>query len=190
MLSLQILLHGNHCYMLGISSNWRQNVLASLSPAQKNMLCICLHIGHHTARKSLFETQVSRNWHELLRARKAPLKPRQNKLLVKASNCSEANWNVAYTVLPQWRVGDPTKPFCIGSMEEAHETSGDQGGCSWNIQIASVHNMSSLLAGTRPKLSRNSWKNCPSCYQKSITYHEKTSSCLTRLEGKKYGACF
>lgn len=27
---------------------------------------ICLHIGHHTARKSLFETKVSRNWHELL----------------------------------------------------------------------------------------------------------------------------
>lgn len=65
MLSLQNLLHGNHCYTLGISSNWRENVLASLSLAEKNMLCICLHIGHHTARKSLFETKVSRNWHEL-----------------------------------------------------------------------------------------------------------------------------
>lgn len=156
MLSLQNLLHGNHCYTLGISSNRRENVLASLSPAQKNMLCICLHIGHHTARKSLFETKVSRNWHKLLWARKAPLKPCQKKLLVKASNCSEANWNVAYTVLPQWRVGDPTEPFCMGSMEEACVTSGDQKSCSWNIWITSVCSMLSRLAGAHPELSRNS----------------------------------
>lgn len=77
MLSLQYLIHGNHCYTLGISSNRKENVLASLSLAQKNMLCICLHIGHHAARKSLYETKVSRNWHELLWARKAPLKPSQ-----------------------------------------------------------------------------------------------------------------
>lgn len=74
MLSLQNLIHGNHCYTLGISSNRKGNVLTSLSLAQKNMLCICLHIGHHAARKSLYETKVSRNWHELLWARKAPLK--------------------------------------------------------------------------------------------------------------------
>lgn len=43
MLSLQNLLHGNHCYTLGISSNRRENVLASLSLAQKNMLAfVCI----------------------------------------------------------------------------------------------------------------------------------------------------
>lgn len=155
MLSLQNFLHGNHCYTLGISSNWKETVLASLSMAQKNMLRICLHIGHHTARKSLFETTVSRNWHELLWARKAPLKPRQKKLLVEASNCSEVNWNIAYMVLPQTCLRDPAEPFCMG------ETSGDQKSCPRNSRITLVCSMLSLLAGAGPKLSRNSRTNFP-----------------------------
>lgn len=63
------------------------------------------------------------------------------KLLVKASNCSEVNWKVAYTFLPQWWVEDPTKPFCMGSMEEAYKTSGDQKCCSWNIQVTGLQHI-------------------------------------------------
>lgn len=187
MLSLQNLLHGNHCNTLGISSNRRENVLASLSPAQKNMLCICLHIGHHTARKSLFETKVSRNWHELLWARKAPLKPRQKKLLVKSSNCSEANWNVAYTVLPQRRVGDPTEPFCMGSME-----------CNlrWQKKLLMEHpNHFSLqhVVSTgwhSPKTLQELMNTLPELLPKIHYLSQKNSSFLTRLEGRQCGVCF
>lgn len=85
----------------------------------------CCQREKKTTQQSLFETKVSRNWHELLWARKAPLKPRQKTFLVRAS---EGNWNVDDVVLPEQGVGDSWSPSAWAAWKRHLKTSGDQKG--------------------------------------------------------------